>query len=245
MERGDNPYLSQPEVFLAKVVAVHSATGTIDVALDGTPYQGGFYRNVPVLSWSYATQTGHAYLPSNIKLTAPIADASGVYDQPVPSGEQDVWAVIAHLNARTQRPVCMGFLSPLASQVHTKDAGYEVKLHESGVFTVISPDGQVTTGLPDGSTVVIGASTTPVDMAKQNPSWNPPTTTSAYSIALNIKGNVSITVAGSATINAPEVYLATAEGSGAAVARVGDSVSVSTTTGEGTITSGSAKTFSG
>ncbi len=241
MEEGGNPLASQPEIFLAKVVALHPDTGRVDVALDGTPYQGGFYRNVPVMSWSYATQTGQSYLPGNIKLAAPTPSASGAYDQPVPSGEQDVWAVIAHLNARSQRPVCLGFLSPLSAQVHTKDPGYDVKLHESGVSWITTPDGQVQINLPDGSNLVIGTGTTPLDMTTQNPAWNPKTTATAYNVTLNLKGNVNLTITGSATINAAEVYLGAATGSGAAVARVGDSVNLTT----GVIETGSAKVFSG
>ncbi len=269
-----NPYSSQSDVIYAKVVAVHSNTGTIDAALDGANGQGGFYANVPVLSWSYATETGQAYLPSNIKLTSPMPSAQGTYDQPVPSGEQDVWCVIAHLSGRAQRPVCLGFVSPLQSQIHTKDAGYDVKLHESGVYTVIDPQGNVTVSLPDGSSIVVGTSTMPVDMTTQNAAWKPKTMATPYNVTLDLKGNLSLTIkgnatidvtgkvdvtsqddvavttqgnaaltaTGNATISAAGVYLGSS--GGAAVARVGDAVSVNTTTGIGTITSGSSKVFS-
>jgi hypothetical protein len=255
-----NPYSSQTDIIYAKVVAVHSNTGTVDVALDGANGQGGFYTNVPVLSWSYAAETGQTYLPSNIKLTTPMAAAQGTYDQPTSSGAQDVWCVIAHLSGRAQRPVCLGFISPLQSQIHTKDAGYDVKLHESGVYTVIDPTGNVTVGLSDGSSIVVGTTTTPVDMTTQNTAWNPKTTTTPYNVTMNLNGNVSITtkknialtVTGNITMTVQgnvtlattgDVYLGGT--GGAAVARVGDAVSVSTTTGIGTITSGSNKVFSG
>ena len=255
-----NPYSAQPDLIYAKVVAVHSDAGTIDAAIDGANGQGGFYTNVSVLSWSYATETGQAYLPSNIKLTSPMPAAQGTYDQPVPSGEQDVWCVIAHLSGRAQRPVCLGFVSPLQSQVHTKDAGYDVKLHESGVYSVTDPSGNVTVGLPDGSSIVVGASTTPVDMTTQNSEWKPKTSVTPYNVTMNMNGDVSITtqknialtvtgnitmtVQGNVTLDTTgDVYLGGT--SGAAVARVGDAVSVNTTTGIGTITSGSGKVFSG
>lgn len=228
----NNPYMNQSDDLLAKVIAFHSASGTVDVAIDGSSHQGGIYRNVPILSWSYGTQTGHTYMPSNIKLAASMPSASGPYDQPIPSGEQDVWCVIAHLNGRSQRPVCLGFYSPTQSQIHTKDLGYEVKLHESGVYSVTDPSGNVTVGLPDGSTIVIGTSSTPVDMTAQNANWNPQTTSNNYQVTMNFSGPV--------TINAPKVYLGTSEGGGKAVARVGDTVNL--TTGE--IEGGSSNVFS-
>lgn len=237
----NNPYGNQRQVFLAKVVAVHPDVGTIDVALDGTPYQGGFYNGVPVTSWSYGTQTGQSYMPSNITLAAPIPSAEGTYDQPISSGEQDVWAVIAHLGGRAQRPVCIGFMSPQDSQIHTANAGWQVSLHESGVWTVISPSGDVQTGFPDGSYMLMSTGTTPVDMTTQNASWAPKTETTPYNVTMNIKGNVNLIITGSATVNAAEVYLGAATGGGAAVARVGDTVNLTT----GVIESGSSKVFSG
>ena len=235
-----NPYGNQQQLFLAKVVAVYSDKGTIDVALDAT-HHGGFYYDVPILSWSYATQTGTTYLPSNITLAAPFPSENGTYDQPIASGEQDVWAVIGHLRGRMQDPVCLGFMSPPQSQIHTKDPGYAVALHESGTSVVTTPDGQTQITLPDGSSIVIGTGTTVYDMTNQNPDWNPKTTTAPYNLTLNFKGNVSITVNGDATVDATSVYLGTTQGSGAAVARVGDTVNLST----GIIESGSSKVFSG
>ena len=241
MEQGDNPYITQRDLFLGKVVAVYPATGTVDVALDGTPSQGGFYRSVPVLSWSYATQTGETYLPGNITLAAPQTSAAGPYDQPIPSGEQDVWCVCGHLNGRTQRPVCLGFLSPLVSQVHTKDAGWKVSLHESGVWSAISQVGDVQVGLPDGSYILLSPGTSPVDMTTQNAAWKPATTSSAYTVTLHVGGNVTLNVTGNIALNATgNVYLGEASG-GAAVARVGDSVNLTT----GVISSGSTKVYSG
>ncbi|MCL6442470.1 MAG: hypothetical protein K6T83_03225 [Alicyclobacillus sp.] len=237
----NNPYGNQPFAFLAKVIAVHPDTGTVDVAFDGTPYQGGIHTNIPICTWNYGTKTGQTYLPGNIKLAAPIPSSQGPYDQPVSSGEQDVWAVILHLGGRAQRPVCIGFKSSLDSMIHTKDAGWQVSLHESGVWSIISPTGDVETGLPDGSTILLSTGTQPIDMTEQNPEWNPKTTSTPYNVTLNIKGNVNITVNGSATVNASQVYLGTTEGGGAAVARVGDTVNLTT----GVIESGSSKVFAG
>jgi hypothetical protein len=241
----NNPYENHTELTLGKVINVHPDTGKIDVAIDGTPHQGGIIPNVPVMSWSYATQTGQSYLPSNIKLAAPIPSSQGTFDQPIPSGEQDVWCVLGFLDAKFQRPVCIGFLSPLDAQIHTKDAGWEVSLHESGVWMATDPAGNTTMGLPDGSTIVIGQSITPANMTAQNANWKPQTTNTPYNLTMNIKGNVNITVNGSATVDAQSVYLGTSTGSGNAVAYEGATVQVDTVTGAGTITQGSTKVFTG
>jgi len=218
-----NPYSNEPGPFLAKVIAVHSDTGRIDVALDGK-VQGGILYGVPVTSWSYGTQTGETYLPSNIKLAAPIPTEFGAYDQPIPSGDQDVWAVIVFLGRRAQRPICLGFQSPYNSQVHTVNAGWKVSLHESGIWTAISPAGDVQTGYPDGSYTLASTGDTPVDMTQENAEWSPQTTTTPYNLTLNVKGTVNLTVSGTVTVNASEVYVGTVTGGGKPIARDGDVV---------------------
>ncbi len=260
------PFNSQTRPMLAKVIAVHSDIGAVDVAIDGLG-QAGYFNNVPVMSWSYGSQTGQAYMPSNIDHAAPVPSSQGTYDPPIASGKQDVWCVVEFLSGRSQRPVCIGFVSMLGSMIQTKDPGWEVKLHESGVWSATDPEGNVTIGLPDGSSVVIGTSTTPADMTTVNDKWNPKTMTTAYNITLDLKGNLSLTIkgdtsinvtgktsitsvgdvnvasSGNAVIDATNVYLAGTGGQ--EVARKGDAVQVDTTTGVGTITSGSAKVFSG
>ena len=235
-----NPLSNKQELFIAKVTAVYPSLGMIEVAPDALPHQGGTIPRVRVTSWNMATQTGASYFPSNIKLANPIPSSEvTAHDQAIPSGEQDVWGVIAFVGGRTQIPVCLGFLTSWNGMTNTADPGWEVHLHESGVWSATDPAGNVTLGLPDGSTVAIGPTATPADMTTQNASWKPKTTTSDYSVALNIKGNVTITVNGDATVDAANVYLGTTQGSGAAVARVGDTVA------NGVITSGSSKVFAG
>ncbi len=245
------PYLAQTKLFLAKMVASHPQNGTIDVAIDGAPGQGGFYSNVPVMSWSYGSLTGQTYLP-NVDLASPIPVAEGTYDQPIASGKEDVWCVCGHLDGRANRTVCLGFLSMPGAQIHTIDPGFDVKVHESGVYQLITNEGHVELHLPDGSFIVVASDTSSFDMTSQNPAWNPATTTSDYNITLNIKGNVSLTVNGTltanvngdATINGSSITL---NNGSEGVARKGDTVSVdvSGTTYTGTITSGSETVFSG
>lgn len=231
-----NPYMAAPALLLGKVVALHPEAGTVDLMIDGANGQGGHLQHVPVLSWSMGTQTGTSYFPT-VDLAAPIPSPHGTFDQPLPSGKQDVWAVVGSLNGRANRPVVLGFMNPLQQQTRSNTVGDEVSVHESGIYHVKTVDGTLQIGLPDGSEIVINTTGTPVDMTSKNASWRPKTTTSAYQISITVKGPV--------VVDAPEVYLGTTQGNGAAVARVGDTVSVNTTTGAGTITSGSSKVFSG
>lgn len=228
------PYLNTHTLFLAKVVSVHPETGTVDVALDAS-HQGGFYTDVPVVSWSYGTQTGETYLP-NVDLTAPIPSSEGTYDQPIGSGGEDVWAVCGHLAGRANRAVCLGFMSPIQAQIHTKTPGMAVNLHESGVYQVITADGNLNIGLPDGSSIIIGIATELHDMQSENPSWSPKTTSTPYNITIKVKGNVNLTASSIVLNNGTE-----------GVARVGDAVLVEVggTNYTGTITSGSSTVFSG
>ena len=240
----NNPIMKMPYLFLGKVVNSNPQAGTIDVALDGALGQGGFYTNVPVLSWSVGRQTGHNYFPT-VTLAAPEPSAHGVYDQPIKSGGQDIWAVIGHLAGRSQRPVCIGFMNPLDSQARSNTVGTEVHVHESGHYQVTTAAGHHEIHFPDGGYVIVSTDTAPLNMTADNPKWSTKTSAQNLNLTINVKGNISITVNGTATVNATDVYLGTTTGAGTAVARLGDAVQVNTTTGTGTITSGSSKVFSG
>jgi len=227
----DNPYMDTQLILMGKVIASNPSNGTVDVAIDGANGQGGTYHNVPVMSYSMGVQTGSSYFPS-VDHAAPIPNPQGAYDQPLPSGKQDVWCVVGHLNGRSQRPVVLGFLNPSTQNTRSSVVGDAVNVHESGIYDVKTKNGDLQIGLPDGSEILISTGTTPVDMASKNAKWNPPTTTTPYNITITIKGNVSV--------NASKVILGATSG-GQAVARVGDTVNLAT----GVIESGSSKVYSG
>lgn len=229
-QQATNPYLDTPLLYMGKVVASHPETGTVDVAIDGAGGQGGVVPNVPVLSWSAGTQTGSSYFPS-VDAAAPIPSSQGTYDQPLSSGEQDVWCIVGYLNGRSQRPVVIGFLSPFDSTTRSNAVGDQVEVHESGVFSVTTKDGDLQIGLPDGSYILISTGTTPVDMTSKNSAWNPTTTATPYQVTMNFNGPV--------TVNAPQVYFASEDGSGKAIVRDGDSVV------NGVVQASSTKVFSG
>lgn len=232
-----------------KVVARQPQQGTMDVAMS----QGATLRGVPVSSPWLSTDVGQVYQPHH-DLTAPLPAAGGVWDVPIGSGHADLWAIVGFLQASGQAttpnaPVILGFLPSAAGQMVFTTPGLAVWRHESGVYHVTYP----TVGQhdewhwPDGSHLVIGTDTTPATMTDENARWAPPTTdtpahvtythASGATLTLDPQGNIAVTAAPGATL--------TFNGGTAGVARVGDAVSVDTTTGVGTITSGSTTVLSG
>lgn len=243
-----NPFVNQTRIYLGKVMAVHPERGTIDVALDYATTPAGYYAEVPVMSWSYGSKTGQTYMPT-ITLTEAVAIPNTTYEPPFEHpNTNNVWAVIAHLDASAQNPICLGFLSRLTSQAHTSQVGMQLMVHESGVYTIITQTGNVELHLPDGSVIMAaptGASAT--DMTQYNPNWEPATTTTPYAITINTTGAITInggtvTITGSPSITLNSGTVALGSSSGKPVAREGDTVSVTVngTVYTGTITSGSS-----
>jgi len=226
----NNPYLDTNLLYMGKVIASHPSTGTVDIAIDGSNGQGGIYKNVPVMSWSMGTQTGESYFPS-VDLAAPIPQSQGTFDQPLSSGKSDVWCVVGHLNARSQRPIVLGFLNPFSQNTRSSQVGDHVSVHESGVYQITTQSGHYEFHLPDGSYIIFATDSTPINMQSKNANWNPKTTTTSYNVTVNVNGAV--------TINAPEVYIGTSQGNGKPVARQGDAVV------NGVITGGSSKVYAG
>ncbi len=186
-----NPYLDATQLYLAKVIQVHPENGTVDVALSGTGGQGGKYTNVPVLSWSMGSQVGEVYFPT-IDQALPLTVPNGVYDQPVSSGGKDVWCVVGHLNGRANRPVVLGFLTTLNGQTNVSEVGMKVSLHESGIYHVVNKEGHYELHFPDGSYIIVGQDSSPLDMTSVNPNWNPATTTTPNNLTAHFQGSVNI-----------------------------------------------------
>lgn len=198
----DGPYENMSRIFAGKITAMHPDRGTVDIALNGAISQGGFYTEVPISSWSYGTQTGSTYMPT-IKLAAPMATKVGTYDQPIPSGEEDVWAIVGHLNNSAQRPVVLGFMSPYGAQTHVNAIGMELHVHETGVWHALYNDSSTTPNDreewhgPEGSQRIVGIDASKTwTMTNYNKKWAPRTisgTTYPYSVAELWQGTMSIT----------------------------------------------------
>lgn len=226
-----NPYMDTHLLYMGKVIASNPENGTVDIAIDGANGQGGTYHNVPVMSWSMGVQTGMSYFPT-VDHAVPIPFPQGTYDQPLTSGKQDIWCIVGHLNGRAQRPVVLGFINPLNQNTRSNTVGDRVDVHESGVYSITTKEGDFEVHFPDGGYILISPGTTPVDMTQKNANWTPATSANTFNVTMNFSGTV--------VVNAPTIILGAASG-GEAVARIGDTVNLST----GVIETGSSKVFSG
>ena len=231
--RAANPYRKQPgaQLLFGKVSARHPAQGTVDVVLD----HGTILPQVPVVPQLVGTLTGSSYLPKTDPVQ-PQQTPQGPYGLPTPNPDptaNELYAVIAWLEGSGRQPLVIGFLPPTTPSPAwlPQAAGWSVRRHESGQWEAIDPDGNLTLGWPDGSTLAVTTESQAADPTTDiNPAW-PSATGPAVQVHLKLAGGATIDIVGNAiTIN----------GGTEGVARVGDTVQVDTTTGLGTITSGSS-----
>ncbi|NMP20780.1 hypothetical protein [Sulfobacillus harzensis] len=235
-----NPYRKQPGAVLlwGKVSARHPAEGTVDVVLD----HGSILPHVPVVPQLVGTLTGSSYLPKTDPVQ-PQQTPQGPYGLPTPNPDptaNDLYAVVAWLEGSGRQPLVVGFLPPTTPPPAwlPQQPGWAVRRHESGQWEAIDPDGNLTLGWPDGSTLTVttgsGPAVPPTDI---NPAW-PPANGSDVQVHLQLAGGATIDVVGN-TI--------TLNGGTAGIARVGDSVQVDVngTTYTGSIISGSDTVKSG
>lgn len=244
-QQRSNPYMAQGTLYLAKVVAVHPDRGTVDVALDGAGPGGGGYQECKVSVPYGGTQTGDSYLPT-VTPARPVQQKNGLWDLAIASKERDVWCLVGHISGRARKPMVIAWLQPPEGQMLFQTQGIRVQRHESGVYRVTLPNGHDELRWPDGTFLTVGPDTASHDMTQENSEWSIPLASAANVVLQHSSGaKLVITPAGDI-----EVYPASGQnlvlgGSGGAnVARVGDPVQVNTTTGIGTITSGSANVTS-
>jgi hypothetical protein len=231
-----------PGIYLGKIVDRHE-DGTVDVTLA----EGGTYPRVPVASWSLGTAVGEVYLPT-FDPANPLPSPDGAWDVPGPSGTADLYCVVASWQGNARSVCVLGFVQPpVASQMIFATLGLAVKRHESGVWSLITPDGSTETHWPDGSYWRVGASTALHDMASENPAWAPPASGTAEAMVLRHSSGatVEISAAGAVTVTAASgqpLVLGTAA-TAQPVARKGDAITVTTSSGTytGTITGGSVE----
>lgn len=179
-----------PWLSLAKVIGRHPEKATVDLAMS----DGGLYPDVPVLGL-LSGSAGQNYIPS-FSPSVPYPTAAGTVDLAVP-GKDDLWAVVGYMGGNSKSAVVLGFLPPQVSQVFVKTDGLELELHESGVYSLITPDGATETTWPDGTFLRVGDSLTHHDMASENPDWNPPTSTTPVQFVFKHSSGFTITFNGS------------------------------------------------
>lgn len=235
-----NPYRRQPgaQLLWGKVSARYPAEGTVDVVLD----HGSILPHVPVLPQLVGTLTGQSYVPA-IDPVTPQSTPQGPYGLPTPNPDpagNDLYAVVAWLEGSGRQPLVVGFLPPStpAPAWLPQQPGWAVWRHESGQWWAVDPDGNLSMGWPDGSTLAVTTEPTAADPPTAiNPAW-PAASGSAVALHLRLAGGATLDVVGDQI---------TLNGGTAGVARVGDpvTVTISGTTFTGTISSGSTSVFAG
>ncbi len=228
-------------MWLAKVTARH-ADGTVDV----TTTAGATYKHTPVASWSLGSAVGDVYLPT-FTPTHPTPDPAGVWDVPGASGE-DLFCVVAAWEGNARSVCILGFIQPpTLAQMIFATLGLAVRRHESGVWSLIAPDGSTEQHWPDGTSLRVGVSTTLHDMAAENALWGPPTGQPAEAMLLRHSSGatVEISAVGAITVTpaSGQPLVLGVSGTAQPVARKGDAIQVSVggTVYDGTISGGSAE----
>lgn len=175
-----------------KVIDIHGDNSTVDVRL----YSGDTLRNVRVLFSSANTAAGFRYLAS-IKNVAPQQTAQGIQDNPTLGHEQDTIAIVAFLNGDWRTPRVIGFDFPVDSQMHLNEPGLLVNRHESGIYNLITADGNYETNYPDGSYLIYGPATTPKDMTAiqgNGQTWNVPSADNKINLTLHLAQGFDLSI---------------------------------------------------
>jgi hypothetical protein len=196
-------------ITLARVLAVHPESGTIDAVctLSGRKFAG--VRTVQV---GVSSNTGRIDLP-----VPELGGDSSVSDPAkLPVGARELVAVIALYG---KHPVCLGFLPPRRSQMYF-EAGRRIDRHGSDVYQTIDSNGNTEWRHPSGTLIRVSESATPEDLTGQDAdgSWKIDKNTARaprlhvrlanggqtkFELVATPDGNVTMTVAGTLTVNAP------------------------------------------
>jgi hypothetical protein len=230
-----------------KVIAINPSDSTVDVALFG----GQILRRVSVLQSTANTIAGFRYLASVANTDAAQKTDNGVVDKALLTHKSDTIATIVYVQGQALAPRVIGFTFPTDSQMHLDEQGLSIFRHESGVYSLIDKTGHQETHYPDGSYIIASSESTPapktIKSGKSAQKWKTPSNAPNVNIAIHLASGVDITIKdGKVTMTATQVDIVAntvnlGGAGGASIARVGDPVSVNTTTGVGTITSGSSK----
>lgn len=133
---------------IGRVVAVHTDTDTIDVAL----LQGGNLSNVPVLESFAGRRFGEAGLP-------PVTYGNGTSTA---TGEDDTFAIIGFMRGQAEMPVVLGFMGPRDNALLKRPDGTIIRRSVGGQVEIFYPDGAIEWHVPGGvmRLAVDGAATT-------------------------------------------------------------------------------------
>ncbi|WP_454144013.1 hypothetical protein [Methylocaldum sp. MU1018] len=173
---------------------------------------GRKFAGVRVVQPGASSNTGRIDLP----VPELGADSSQTDPAKKPAGTREGLAVIALFGGH---PVCLGFLPPRRSQMYL-EAGRRIDRHQSDVYSTIDAEGNTEWRHPSGTMVRISESATPEDLTGQDTdgAWKIDKNTARaprlhvrlanggqtkFELVATPDGNVTMTVAGTLTVNAP------------------------------------------
>jgi len=129
---------------LAQVIAVHPSRRTIDIC-----YLDNGYRAAEIRVMASAASS--------------IAGIWDVPDAPAPQTEAQAGGLpptglqlIAVVAPAGRRPLVLGFLAPKGGTVAFTEQNRDIKLHPSGAYTTVAPDGSIEAWHPGGAYLRIG-----------------------------------------------------------------------------------------
>jgi hypothetical protein len=123
-----NPYMSQNEIFLGKVVEVNQAKRTISCVGIHTN-QGKAWTDIWVAAPSASQNEGSSWLPQIFQPRSAAESASASFDK-----FRDVIAVSAFLDGNPNIPVCLGFVYPTENEMSFDEPGLKLERHSSNVY---------------------------------------------------------------------------------------------------------------
>lgn len=175
---------------LARVIAVHPASRTVDVVFLDT---GNRVAGLQVMSGDVGSDCGSWDVPS----VKPYPSEAGP-DQIDPAGRN----VIARCTTIHGRWVVAGFMSPQDSQMNFTEQNRSVKRHASGAYTTVAPDGSIETYHPSGAFLRIGTGGhQDLNDVSADKNWKTPAGAPPAQITLHTAGfTLTILPDGSATL---------------------------------------------
>lgn len=184
-------------VELAQVIAVYPSRRKVDLAFLES---GALVSNVTVMAAAASSVSGIWDVPEP---PAPLsaAQAGGL----PPSGLQLV-AVVS--KTKRGRPIVMGFIPPKGCVVTFNQQNRDIKLHPSGAYTTVAPDGSIEVWHPGGAYLRIGTGGHEDLSGIASNGWNPPSApppqitlvTSGFSLTAKPNGDLDIINTGSITV---------------------------------------------
>ena len=242
-----NPYRKQPgaQILWGKISGRHPAEGTVDVTLD----HGTILPHVPLMTQMLGQVIGETYLPEVVPVQ-PDPTPQGPYGLPTPHPDptqSTLLAAVAWLEGSGRQPVVIGILPLHTSLIAPQQPGWKVFRHEAGYWETVDPAGNWTQTWPDGSTLSVSTTGQPAVPTDINPQFPAPPATTPVQFTWQTAAGAQITLNGT-TVTITGATHIILNGGTQGVARLGDSVSGTTSNGDtftGTITSASKTVLSG